>query len=99
MGRPQEYDHVVQEITDRVKIGRYRQGDRLTLKNLTQEFGISQGTAVTAMQILAAQGIVHQKPGTDGYRISPPPEEDDDNATITTCPSCHAMIAITLRPA
>jgi DNA-binding GntR family transcriptional regulator len=99
MGRPQKYDHVVREITDRARIGRYRHGDRLTLKDLTQEFGISQGTAFTAMQILAAQGTVHQKPGTDGYRISPPPGGDDDDAIITTCPSCHAMIAITLGPA
>jgi DNA-binding GntR family transcriptional regulator len=99
MSRPQKYDHVVQEITDRAKTGRYKPGDRLTVGSLSREFGIGQGTAVMAMKLLAAQGVVHQKPGTDGYRISPPRDEDDDDAIITTCPACHALISLTLKPA
>ena len=99
MSRTPKYDHVVREITDRAKIGRYKEDERLTVRGLSQEFAIAQGTAVMVMKLLAAQGVVHQKAGLDGYWISALREEDDDDAAITSCPACHTLISLTIRPA
>src|SRR5919206_3828631 len=65
---PPKYAQLVTELQRRIEAGQYPPGEVMPSEHqLTQEFGVSRPTVVTALRILREQGWVEARQGKGRY--------------------------------
>lgn len=89
-------DEIAHLIRDRIKTGRYREGQRLTTAELCTDLGGSKSTILTALGILTATGEVIRGSGYHGaYTVTPKARRGlKDGRIRVTCPECNTTILL-----
>ena len=68
--RKHRYLHVADELRDGILSARWRPGDLLPSESqLCQEFGVSRGTVVKAIEVLLADGLAHRRQGSGTFEV------------------------------
>lgn len=67
------YVQVAQVIRERIESGQIQPNRPVpSVVQLVQEFGIARGTAIKALDVLRADGLVHTVPGRGTFVIAEP---------------------------
>jgi GntR family transcriptional regulator len=65
-----KYEEIVKVLTEDIKSGEFKQGDKLpSMSELREEFDASYGSIRTALLILKTQGLVRGKHGVGVFVV------------------------------
>lgn len=86
---------LVETVTERIRSGQVRTGDRLpTEPEMTAEFGVSRTVVREAMSRLQAAGFVETRHGIGTFVLEPPSRSGLDTGTVVTLRDVLAMLEL-----
>ncbi|WP_061293048.1 GntR family transcriptional regulator [Herbidospora cretacea] len=107
MGSTPRYRAIADDLTDKIKSGRYRAGEALPAqRELSASYGVTMMTLRQALQVLSAEGLIVQRAGRGTYVAQASAEYPldslrslGDDLRGQGCPLRTEVLSAALRPA